>query len=94
MSPVIDHLARPGDRTCLQEIYSQTLAAEDTEVGPYTIVMEVSDATLSYVILRKAGDELDIHSIIGQRDRHIGLTSTECGVKLFCLGETEVTWRR
>ena len=85
MGPVIDHLARTGNSACLKEIYSETLSAEDAEVGPDPIGMKVADATLRDVILREAGDELDIHPVVRQRDRHIGLSSAEGGVELLGL---------
>ena len=54
-------------------------------VGAYAVGVQVADAALRYLVLGQSGDELHVYSVIGQGYGHIGFTSAECGVKLFCL---------
>ena len=85
MCTVVYDLARTCHSTCLEEIYAKAVTAINTMLRTYSIAVEILDAALCNIVFWKAGNELSLDTIVCKRYRHISLTATESGFKLFSL---------
>jgi hypothetical protein len=91
MGSVVNDLAWACHSACFKEIYAEAIAAEYAMLGTYSIAVKVSDAAFSNVVLREPSDEFGLDSIVSERYGYISLSSSECCLKLLCLGESEIS---
>ena len=91
MRAVVNHFAGACNGSCFEEVDSEAIASEDAVVRLDPVEMEVADATACDVVIREAGYEFRIESIVCEGYRNVGFAAAESGVELFCLCEAEVS---
>ena len=90
VSSVIYDLACSGHRSCLEKIYSHSLATTHTMSYTDSKTTKFTKAGISYIIFREPGDKVRIHTIICQRYGNIRLPATKSGFVHICLPKTEM----
>ena len=91
---VIDDFASTLRRTCFEEVNADAFAAARDVLGADSISAQGHQTGIAQIIFGKTRDELDIFSVVCQRDSDVRFAAAVNCFERTSLGKTLKAWRR